>query len=209
MRIVKTRLSSRWSKSDVSESVTIHITRKSSCVNERGIPPNWGVKEVPHPRSRSRWGVIPSQVQVQTGGIPHPRSRPHPWLGYPRPDLAGLPPSGPGWVPHHLDLVRVPHHLDLAGVPPIWTWPGYPIWTWLGYPIWTCPGYPLSRPSQGTPHLDLAGVPPCLDLARVPPSGPGWGTPHLDLAGVNPSPVDRQTNTYQNITFPSYYICGR
>ena len=53
--------------------------------------------------------------------------------------------------------------LSLARVPPP------PVLTWLrGYPIL----------GQGTPHLDLVGVPPCLDLARVPPpSVPGWGIP--------------------------------
>ena len=54
-----------------------------------------------------------------------------------------------------------------------------------GVPPWTWPGYPLS---------DLAGVPPRLDLAGVPPPPPG---------------VDRQTDTCQNITFPSYYVHGR
>ena len=64
--------------------------------------------------------------------------------------------------------------------------------SWLGYA------------SPPPPHLDLAGVPPRLDLARVPPPPPIWTSlvysPCLDLARV-PSQVwtDKQTET---ITFP-------
>ena len=61
---------------------------------------------------------------------------------------------------------------------------GYPplAWTWLGTPpAWTWLGYP--------PRLDLAGVPP----PRV------W----IDRW------MDGWTDTYENITFPSYYVRGR
>ena len=74
------------------------------------------------------------------------------------------------------------------------------------YPCWGTPwpgpmgvpkvGYPPSRSDRGVPKV---GYPPQqgLDLAGVPP---------LDLAGIPPLGVDRQTDTCQNITFPSYAV---
>ena len=120
-------------------------TRKSSCVNARGIPTAayqvllGGVTPPPH------WGT-PGQVWqgVREVGYPlsgNPLARSD--RGYPRwgtpirvPPQSGLmgvpevgyPPSGyPSPLPH-LDLTGVPPRLDLAGIPP--------------------------------PQLDLAGVPP-------------------------------------------------
>ena len=56
-----------------------------------------------------------------------------------------------------------------------------------GYLRWGTP-----PPSRGTPGWTWLGYPP--------PPGPGQGTP---------PGVDRQTDTCQNITFPSYYVRGR
>ena len=121
--------------------------------------------------------VVSTPSVVLTRGVPHPRSRSR---------LGGYPILGPG-------PDRGVHH-------PRSRWSlarGYPIPGW-GTPIQTWPGYPPSRPgqtTQGTPHLDLAGLPPPLDLARAPPvwtwlgyplSGPGQGThPYLHLARVS------------------------
>ena len=92
---------------------TVVLTEGRGGVPHPRCRSRWGV---PHPRSRSRWGGTPSQVQMGhpsgpgrgnsclglVGVTRSSRSRevPHPWLGYP--------------------------HLDLAGVTPVWTWLGYP-----------------------------------------------------------------------------------
>ena len=75
-----------------------------------------------------------------------------------------------------------------GGTPP----PGYntSVLTWLGG---VTPSLPGGTPPQAPPPSDLAGVPPQSDLAGVPPT----------------LGVDRQTDTCQNITFPSYYVRGR
>ena len=60
-----------------------------------------------------------------------------------------------------------------------------------GYPRW---GTPLAGPGWGTP----------------PPPAPGRGTPPPPAPGRDTPPsVNRQTDTCQNITFPSYYVRGR
>ena len=145
-------------------------------------------------------------VRPDQGGTP-------PWVPHVRPGQGGTPslpggtlPIGPGWGTP-LDLAGVsPGHPSAGpgwGTPPIWTWSGYPPGQ-VGYP----------------PQLDLAGV-------TSSPSGPGWCTPparwgttptRLDLAGVPPPsrpgwgtllPVDRWTDTCQNITFPHItYVVG-
>ena len=125
----------------------LHKTRKSSCVNARGIPTaTYQVLHllgVPPPLSDMA-GVPP--LPSDLNGVP-------PCLdlaGVPpiRPGWGTPPPSGPGWgTPPHLDLAEVPPprpgwgappYLDLTGVPPCQTWLGYPpslpIWTWLGSP---------------------------------------------------------------------------
>ena len=103
------------------------MTRKSSCLNARGIPT--AAYQVLHllpkvgypPR---QWGPPqPDPMGDTQGGIPPDRGRPPPW-----PDLIGVP------------EVRYP----LAGVPPSQVWQGVPKWgtrggvppacTWLGYP---------------------------------------------------------------------------
>ena len=70
-------------------------------------------------------------------------------------------------------------------------------------------GVPLGQvqwgyPRWGTPRPGLTGGYPKWG---TPPAGagPGWGTPP-DLAGIPPLGVDRQTDTCQNITFPSYAV---
>ena len=80
---------------------TSFLTRKSSCVNARGIPtaayqvlPEFGY---PSPR----WGT---PCQVRLGGVPEVG---YPPSGYPRPGLTG---GTQGGVP--------PSWGDLAGVPP-------------------------------------------------------------------------------------------
>ena len=114
------------------------------------------------------------------------------------------------WVP--------PGRVPPAGYPPARYPPGR-VPPWVGYPL---AGYP----QQGTPW---AGYPP----GKVPPgvcpmelwvmlqSIMGYGYPSRCLAyGILgnvakhygiwvPLPVDRQTDTCQNITFPSYYVRGR
>ena len=121
--------------------------------------------------------------------------------------------------------------------PPAWTQEAYrpPCSKYsLCCPKWVPPlaGYPLARvppwarvPSWGVPPGQ--GTPP----ARVPPQSgypPGQGTPPAGPGRVPPlaapwhsgkcckalwdtgtPPVDRQTDTCQNITFPSYYVRGR
>ena len=95
--------------------------------------------------------------------------------------------------------------LPLPGVP-------HPCWGYLT--LGTPPsdlaggGYPTSD----SPHQTwLGGVPhPCwggggYPTSGTPPAGPGWGTPLAGPGRGTPPPVDRQTDTYQNITFPSYY----
>ena len=143
------------------------------------------------------------------GSVPHPRSR---WGGYPIPGQGvphprsrsrwgGYPIPGKDGVPHPWPG----EYPSLARVPTIQTWLGYP-------------------------HLDLAGVPPCLHLAGVPPpdlagilpvqtwSGyppPIWTWPgfplHLNMASIPPvwnwpgyPPVDRQMDGQTRVkTLPS------
>ena len=139
-----------------------------------GTPSSHGGEGVPHPVMVG--GGYPIQSWWGYPGCPPP-SRPGP-SGYPwgtplHPDLAGVPPptikTWPGYppiqtwlggvpwgTPYHPDLAGeypgYPHHPDLA-----WGYPWVPpIQTWLGY------SPPPSRPDQGTPHQDLAGVPPTI-----------------------------------------------
>ena len=101
-------------------------------------------------------------------------------------------------------------------LPPSWPGQGVPTLAEGGRGVVGTLGYPL-------PHPDLAGG--YLPWPRkwgsrylevpLPPiwTWPGTPPPHLDLAGV-PSPppsgqTDRWTDTFQNITFPSYYVRGR
>ena len=122
----------RW-KPVLCEASFYKETRKSFCVNARGIPT--AAYQV-----LLRWGTRPparSDRGVPKVGYPPVRVPPRPGLlgGYPRWGIphwstapTGLPPcrgTSPG---QGTPLVRVPPRLDLAGVPP--------------------------------PHLDLAWVPP-------------------------------------------------
>ena len=137
------------------------LTRKSFCVNARGIPT--AAYQVLH------------LLSCRGGGGTH--------LGY--------PPIRPG-----------------RGVTPSWV---SPYQTWLGYPPpqhgW---GTPLARSGRGGPEVVYAPAGMGYPLAGgtpPPPAGPGQGTfPGWTWPGT---PVDRQTDTCQNITFPSYYLRGR
>ena len=170
-------------------------TRKSSCVNARGIPTAayqvlfGGVPPIRVPPGQVwpggylRWGTpcqgTPGQVW---------------WGGYPR---WGTP-IRPGWGDTRggVPSIGVASQPGLTGgtqgeVPPTWTWLGYPqldlagvppTWIWLGYP----------------PRLDLARVPPTWSWLGYPPSpaGPGQGTP------PRCGQTDWWTDMCQNITFP-------
>ena len=162
-----------------SKEKTSRKTKKSSCVNVRGIPtaayqvlhllPKVGSPPagVPPPPARSDWRI--PEVGYPLAGVPPASSDGgtqggvHPPQGYaPLPGLTPSP-SGPGR-----------DTLPPIGYPP-------PIWTWLGYPPphWVPPS-----------HLDLAGVP-----HPHPPSRCGQ--------------TDGWTDTCQNITFPWYYVRDR
>ena len=133
----------------------LSTTRKSSCVNARGIPPavyqvssavlSWGGGGLPHPwlggtQSLDREYLIPCW------GTPFlARGYPIPVRGFPY--LAGGTPSlARGMVPYPISGWEVPHpwldvspYLDLARAPLSLPWPGYPQeGTWdqsLGYPL--------------------------------------------------------------------------
>ena len=130
----------------------------------------------------SRWGEPPNQVQWRGTWD---RVPPH-W-GTPQPGLVGG--RYPRWgTPSQVQWRRYPRWgTPQLGYPPARSNGGYPRW---GTPQQGVP------PRRGTPQLDLAGVPPLMP-------GPGWGTPPPTLG------VDRQTDTCQNITFPSYYVRSR
>ena len=90
------------------------LTRQSSCVNARGIPP-------------AAWRVLLLLSQPGRGDL-IPGLGPD-GGGYPIPGPDGGNPSLARVTPPHLGLDLgwgTPPHLDLAGVLPIWTWPGYP-----------------------------------------------------------------------------------
>ena len=172
-----------------SSNSLIKTTKKS---NKQESPPMWMQEAY-----QLRWIKYPICCPV-LGGYPIPAR------GYPHPDLAGGYPIPTGGYP----TLGTPHpHLDLA----------------RGYHI-PARGYYTS----GNPHLDLTRVYPIWTWPAYPPSGPGWGTPCLGLAWVTPNiwtwsgyppppiwnwpgypSVDKQTDTCQNITFPSYYVRGR
>ena len=124
-------------------------TRKSSCVNARGIPtaayqilPRWGTGGTP---GQVRWGGYPrwgTPCGVHPPvGVPLHWSTPRPGLtgGYPHQGTPGqgTPQPGPRGTP-----IRVPPQPGPMGVPKVGYPPGRgtPHWTWLGYPptrVWT------------------------------------------------------------------------
>ena len=182
-------------------------TRKSSCVNARGIPPAvyWVLLLLSYlgtPPSWPGWGGT--------------------WPGYPpwqgTPPGQGTPPvlTWPGGY-----LTRVP---PWQGTPPQGTPPARPgrVPPQQGTPLAGPGRVPPSRvpPWQGTPP---AGYPP----SRVPPP-PSWtwqGTPppvsapwhsgkcckakHYGIWVPPCEQTDGRTDACQNITFPSYYVRGR
>ena len=148
-------------------------TRKSSCVNARGIPPAaYQVLlamlggRVPSPRS----GGVPSLRS--RGGVPGPRSGGGylvPGLGgYPIPGLGGYPIPGLGGTPSHVRGYPIP---GLGGTP---SRPHSPAKPEMGYP----------------PGQTWDGVPPDQTWDWVPPwPDLGWGRPpHLKLRWGTPSP---------------------
>ena len=130
-------------------SVNRTLTRKSSCVNARGIPP--AAQQV-HALLVRWWGGYPSLGGVPQVGAPllGGGTLGGPPLGYP-PWLDGVPPS-------QLDGVPPPGQLD--GVPPLVSWMGYP------------PGQ-----LDGVPPHQLDGVPPPGQLDGVPPLNVNRHTP--------------------------------
>ena len=185
------------------------ITRKSSCVNARGIPtaayqvlPRWGTSPLPVgvpppfrvcPPARSDGGV-PEVAYPPIRVPPHPGLGGYPPLGYPPSWLRGVPgvplllgysPLGypPSWLGGYLGYLPL-------GYPPSWL-RGVPRVPPSGYP--PLPGYPRPgltggtrggvAPHQGTPHW---GTP--ILAQRGTQSTPCWGTPHqgTPLIGVPP-----------------------
>ena len=114
------------------------VTRKSSCVNARGI--STVAYQVIHLLPEVRYPPWPGLMGVTCGWV-------SPWQGYPQPGLMGVPEVGyPLARSEGLPKVGYPlarwgiPKLDLAGVPPIGPGQGTtPIWTWLGSPpqVWT------------------------------------------------------------------------
>ena len=181
-RSLKITLTREWknlSRSTSSQGmISLHwsclelfITKKSSCVNARGLPT--AAYQVLHLLScTGGWGT-----SCRGGGYPY-QGVPHPWPGGP-----GVPPI---WIwlgyPHpRLDRGTswgVPHPLmgwgSRDGVPS-------PGWTWWGTLIWTWPGYPPSKAGWGyPPPLSRDGVPPpsWTWLGVPPPPNPGMGYPN-------------------------------
>ena len=108
---------------------------------------------------------------------------------------------GGGDTPSLLGVPQLGYpHLDLAGVPHLGYPPSGPAWGTP--PSWTLLGYPHPDQARVSTHPDLAGVPHQLDLAEVPPI---WTWPGYPPCGQTDGWMDGQTDTCQNITFPSYY----
>ena len=117
-------------------------TRKSSCVNARGIPPTmWQVLAMSQVR-----GGTPSQVWGR--GVAHPRSRgyPIPGLGGTLSQVWGYPIPGPGGYPI-LGLEGTPSHVQGGTLSQV---EGVPC-PMLGVPCPRSGGYPPSRPGMGYP----------------------------------------------------------
>ena len=118
-------------------------TRKSSCVNARGIPT--AAYQVLHVLSCPGGGGVPPVLTWL--GYPSPHQT---WLGYPRPIRSGWgtpPPIGPGWGTLHQ------------------TWPESPP------PIRSGRGTLPIRSGWGTPPSDMAvGNPPGVDRLNTLPS---------------------------------------
>ena len=138
------------------------LTRKSSCVNARGIPTAayQVLLEMGYPPPQpgltgggggTRGGVPPSQVWQEKGGtiVGYPLARSN-WGGYPRwgTPQPGLMGGTRGGVP--------PARSD-GGEGGIWGGVPPPSWTWQGYPL---------------PRLDLAGVGKYLAITESEATNP-------------------------------------
>ena len=176
-------------------------TRKSSCVNARGIPPTAVANT---PAVVLFWGdtypwmgdtpFLCGGTPVLGGGYPSPGRG-----GTPVPHLEGIPVLARGypspWTGGYL--------VTWSNTPRPWTW-GYLPWSIMGWYLpWGTPppswpwaqGYlldgmvpTLGYPQKGHPDL-VGGYPPCHGV---------WGPPGCG-----------QTDTCENSTFPSYYVSGR
>ena len=140
---------------------TIHLaTRKSFCVNARGLPP--ATKQVlAMLLSLGRvGGEVPPSSHGQ-GGVPHPRSR-----------GGGSTPSRLGWGGYPIP------GLDWRYPPPE---PG------MGYPPDPDLGWGTPHPDlrQGTPHQLDGYPPPCLNLGWGTPQSAGRGTPPISWMGYS------------------------
>ena len=152
-------------------------TRKSSCVNERGIPTAayQVLPEVGYPP--------PPRPGPTKGGVPkvgYPPARPD-W-GYPRWDTTPL-----GYPCEGTPLARSDWGSTwLGGTPTGGTLTGGPWTSWtLGtFPNWTWPG---GYPDRGYPN---GGIPPCNSI------GPGWGVPQWGVPwpGGTPPQVPPQSD---------------
>ena len=199
------------------------ITRKSSCVNARGIPPAvyWVLFLLSYlgtPPPPLAGGGVPEQGTPQAGyppswpgwggtwpGYPPPPGRVPPGQGTPHPDLAGeggyltrVPPPPrvpPGRVP--------PPQLDLAGYPP--AGPGrippppqclpHGI---LGnvakhYGIWVPPPPPVDRQMEGQAHVKT------LPFRRTTYAG---GNKRIVIVRQPPSSIPR----YIDLSGPSWLV---
>ena len=156
-------------------------TRKSSCVNARGIPP----------------AVSQVLAMLVGGGTPSSHGGGGTLGPLHHPDLARVSPDL-GWGTNPQTWLGYPSTIQ--------TWPGYPptIQTWPGYP-------PPSRPGQGTPQSGMGHPPHHADLAGVPPPRPGWGTPshHQDLTRVPPHKCGQIHRLMSKHYLPSYFVRGR
>ena len=175
---------------------TLFKTRKSSCVNARGIPPAvyWvllllSYLDTPPPS----WpGGVPCRGGVPDQGTP-------PRAGYP-------PPSWPGRG--RGTQVRV---IDTF------------CWLSTRRKVWCChsiifPLYPAPPPLGDCPMAFWEMLQSIMGYGYPPPVTAPWHSGKCCKAlwdmGTPPPPwtdrlMDGRTNTCQNITFPSYYVRGQ
>ena len=186
-----------------------HVTRKSSCVNARGIP-------------TAAYQVLHLLTEVEY--LPSCRGTPQVWqgvseMGYPH---WGTPCTSPVQVWWEVPVVGYP-----IGFPPVQVG-GYPRWgtpCWgtplSGYPMsWSpCPGLVWGYPRWGTPNPPLGYPLLRYPPVRVPPSAyPLSGSSHQCTPPVRLPPtwtwlgyppllgVDRQTDGWMNRHMSKHYL---